>query len=264
MVEDEGAGVEPEGGEGDGGAGDPPSHEASADEGAGLPRRRAGRRDAKESDEPERIQAARNRGVQRQRRGRRKYFDEAAQADFLEWFAATANLDWSAKQAGFNYKTVLKHRMYDARFREGWNRAIEQGYARAEAKRLETKCKKARIGIEGDRDAPEMDDMPPERLDAILREHKRELAGIRKPGRRPRVASNEEVRDALEKSLIAFAEQIRAARAAEAAGGAESDPASDPLHRPADGPEPGRSLPRSDLGLPGAAQPDSPRPGEDQ
>jgi hypothetical protein len=238
MVEDEGEGVEP-GREGDGEAGEG---------GAGLPRRCAARNDGEAADEPpsqaredepERIQAGKRRGVQLQRPGRRKYFDEAAQAEFLEWFAATANLGWSAEQAGFNYKTVLRHRMNDPRFREGWNRAVEQCYARLEAKRLETKRKQAPIGIEGDRDAPEMDEMPPERLDAILREYKRDIAGVKKPGRRPRVASNQEVRDALEQSLIAFAEQIRAGKAAEANGAEEAASSSGAEAASSDGEEQG-------------------------
>lgn len=46
--------------------------------------------------------------------------------------------------------------------------------------------------------------------------------------------------------------------------GAEANPESSrPLHHPADGPESGRSLSQSDLGLPGAVHPVSPRSGED-
>jgi hypothetical protein len=181
----------------DGEGTDPPSPAASADEQAGK------------------IQSGRHRPVQIARTGKRKYFDEAAQAEFLEWFAATGNLAWSAEEAGFNYKTVLRHRMNDERFAEGWDRAVRQCYARLEAKRLETKRKAAPIGIEGDRDAPEMDDMAPERIDAILREYKRGIGGVKKPGRRPRVASNAEVRAALVKSLAAFAERIEARKEGE-------------------------------------------------
>jgi hypothetical protein len=177
---------------------------------AGSPRRCAPR-----DDGLERIQANKHRAVQIARTGGRKLFDEAAQAEFLEWFAATGNLAWSAEEAGFNYKTVLRHRMNDERFAEGWDRAVRQCYARLEAKRLETKRKEAPIGIEGDRDAPEMDDMPPERIDAILREYKRGIGGVKKPGRRPQVASNAEVRAALVKSLAAFAERIKARKASE-------------------------------------------------
>jgi hypothetical protein len=151
-----------------------------------------------------RVQPNKGRRLQVARTGGRKLFDAAAQAVFLEWFAATCNVSWSAERAGFNHKTVLRHRMNDPHFREGWERALAQGYARLEAKQLETKRKEVPIGIEGDWDAPEMDDMDPLLRLQILREHKREIAGVRKPGRRPRVASNIEVREALVIRLRAF------------------------------------------------------------
>lgn len=157
-----------------------------------------------------RIQANRHRVVQIARTGGRKLFDEAAQAEFLEWFAATCNLAWSAEMAGFNYKTVLRHRMNDPAFAADFDRALAQGYARLEAKRLETKRQPLRIGIEGDWDAPETADMPDERIDAILRERGRQLAGEKKAGRPPRVASNAEVREALTGRLRAFRDRIRA------------------------------------------------------
>ena len=198
----------------------------------------------------ERIQPNKNRVVQVARTGGRKLFDEAGKQDFLEWFAATCNASWSAELAGFNYKTVCRHRLTDERFAEAWDRAVRQGYARLDAKRIETKRKALPIGIEGDRDAPDMDDMDPERMDAILREHKREIAGIRKQGRRPRVATNAEVREALVKRLKIFGERAR--RRAAGGGGAmgeekgmsRRDAAArrgddvGPLNRPSDGPPP--------------------------
>ena len=56
-----------------------------------------------------RIQANKHRKLQ-VTQSRRKLFGKEAKKDFLEWFAATANLGWSARMAGFNYKTVLRHR----------------------------------------------------------------------------------------------------------------------------------------------------------
>lgn len=155
-----------------------------------------------------RIHPNKRRRVQAARTGGRKLFDRAAQEVFLEWFAATCNLAWSAEQAGFNYKTVLRHRMNDADFAEGWDRAVRQGYARLEAKRLETKRREAPIGIEGDLDAPEMDDPGPERTDAILLARAKDLAGARKSGRPPTVATNAEVRAALVKRLAAFGVRV--------------------------------------------------------
>ena len=174
--------------------GGPPSHESTADERA-------------------RVQANKHRKVQVARTGGRKLFGKAARRVFLEWFAATCNIKWSAEMAGFNYKTVLRHRMNDSLFAADFDRAMAQGYARLEAKRLETRRREVPIGIEGDWDAPEMDEMEPERMDSILRERGRQLASpesARRQGRRPRVASNAEVKAALAKRLKAFHARERA------------------------------------------------------
>ena len=164
-----------------------------------------------------RLHANKNREVQVARTGGRKLFDDAAKAVFLEWFAATCNLSWAAEMAGFSYKTVLKHRMNDADFADAFDRALAQGYPRLEAKRLETKRQPLAESIEGDWEPPDdMPEMPPERIDAILRERGRQLAGIaagggrKRQGRAPRVASNAEVREALVKRLAAFRARIRA------------------------------------------------------
>ena len=160
-------------------------------------------------DDEGRIQANRHRDIQIARTGGRKLFDVAAKSVFLEWFAATCNLSWAAEMAGFNTRRAPE-RTNDADFAADFDRAMEQGYARLEAKRLETKRQPLRIGIEGDWDAPETADMPDERIDAILRERGRQLAGEKKAGRPPRVASNAEVREALSKRLRAFRDRIRA------------------------------------------------------
>lgn len=161
-------------------------------------------------DGPERIHANRNRQVQVARTGGRKLFDEAAKAVFLEWFAATCNQTWSAELAGFNYKTVCRHRMNDPAFAEAWDRAEEQGVARLRAKQLETKRRPLKIGVEGDWDAPEMDDIDPILASQLLREHegRRRRDGPRKPGRTPRVATNAEVRAALVKRLAVYGVRV--------------------------------------------------------
>ena len=168
-----------------------------------------------------RVQASKHRTLQLTR-SRRKLFGRAAKQDFLEWFAATANLGWSARQAGFNYKTVLKHRMKDPVFAEAYDRALEQGFARLLAQQLETGIEAeadAPIGIEGDRDVPAMQRVDRDFALALLREHGRYLAGpragageARKQGRRPRVATAEEVRREVAKALAAFERRVRAMR----------------------------------------------------
>jgi hypothetical protein len=151
---------------------------------------------------------------------RRKLFGKEAKKDFLEWFAATANLGWSARQAGFNYKTVLRHRMNDAVFAEAYDRALRQGFVRLLGQQLETEIAdgaEAPIGIEGDRDAPAMQKLDRDFALALLREHGRYLAGqpagagvARKQGKRPRVASAAEVRTEMAKALAAFEKRCRA------------------------------------------------------
>ncbi len=179
----------------------------------GLPRREVPRNDG-----VERITPNKHRALQLTQPGKRKLFGKAAKQDFLEWFAATANLGWSARQAGFNYKTVLRHRMNDPVFAEAYDRALRQGFARLLAQQLETKIAEdaaAPIGIEGDRDVPAMQQMDPDRAILLLREHGRYLAGkgagageARKQGRRPRVATNAEVRTELERALRVFQRRI--------------------------------------------------------
>lgn len=178
-----------------------------------LPRRSAPRNDGANCEG--RVQPNKHRTLQLTQ-SRRKLFGRAAKQDFLEWFAATANLGWSARQAGFNYKTVLRHRMNDPVFAADYDRALEQGFGRLLAQQLETKIEgEAPIGIEGDRDAPEMQQIDPERAMLLLRAHGGYLAGrragageARKQGRRPRVATNAEVKTELEKALRVFEKRI--------------------------------------------------------
>src|SRR5438046_3338750 len=87
-------------------------------------------------------QAGCNRRVQVTKRGWNR-FDRAKKKVFLKWFAATANAAASARRAGVGYSTVFDHRMDDARFAEAWDRALEQGYARLEAKNLEMQFEQA-------------------------------------------------------------------------------------------------------------------------
>jgi len=189
-------------------------------------------------DEFERVQANKHREVQVARTGGRKLFDRERRAVFLEWFAATCNVSMSAERAGINYKTAFRHRMNDADFAADWDRAAEQAIARLKAKQLETKAREVRIGIEGDLDAPEMEDIDPAIAATLLREHERRLAGYPKQGRAPRVASNAEVRAALTKALQAFRQRAEARRAGAGIASSSSAEAEGPLHRPSDGSPP--------------------------
>ena len=109
-------------------------------------------------------------------------FDEAAKQDFLEYFAASCNVRWAARRAGFSDKTIYKHLMKDERFREGFGRALEQGYIRLQAELLAKAMGTAAIAIDGDRDGP-TGEIDVELSLTLLREHARGLAMASGAGR---------------------------------------------------------------------------------
>lgn len=86
----------------------------------------------------ERIIRNRNREAQVAPTGRKR-FDAARKRTFLEWFAGTANLSLSARQAGVHYRTVLRHRKDKPGFRADFDEALAQGTARVKAWLMEAK-----------------------------------------------------------------------------------------------------------------------------
>jgi len=148
-------------------------------------------------------QAGANRRLQVTKRGWNR-FDAGRRKTFLKWFAATANAAESARRAGVGYSTVYDHRMADPRFAEAWDRALEQSYARLEAKVVEMQFEQAAGeaiefdgGFEpptdgapsprpsprrGERDSPDAPDAKLVDLTMalqLLRQHKAEVIGIR-------------------------------------------------------------------------------------
>lgn len=114
---------------------------------------------------------------------RRKLFDEAAKAEFLEWFAATANCSLAARKTGFHYRTVIRHWREDEGFGERCEAALRMGYPRLEelALRAAEEALKRALGekIAGDRAPPgEHFRMDPMTALNLLREHKLHLAGL--------------------------------------------------------------------------------------
>lgn len=169
-----------------------------------------------------RVAPNKHRRLQRVAGGGRKLFGETAQRTFLELFAASCNVRWAARAAGFCPQTIYKHLMKDERFREGFGRALEQAYLRLQAELLAEAAGTAMIPIDGDWDGPE-GKIDVELSLTLLREHARGLslasgAGQGKAGRTPRVASNAEVRAALEKGLRAFSARVRSSGADAPAG----------------------------------------------
>jgi hypothetical protein len=179
-------------------------------------------------DELSDYQAGSNRRLQVTKRGWNR-FDAAKQKVFLEWFAATANAKEASRRAGVAYSTVYNHRMNDARFAEAWDRALEQSYARLEAKLLEMQFEQASgdpIEFDGAFEPPDGVLVDPMMAMQLLKQHKAEVMRIR--GERPeelgksrrqkktpiyergRLASDAEMRRALVKSLRAFGARVEA------------------------------------------------------
>lgn len=76
-------------------------------------------------------------GKPRQRAATRRDWTEAKEAKFLEVLTLTCNVTLAAQRAKVGNSTVYVRRARDAAFRDGWARAIAQGYARLEIETLE-------------------------------------------------------------------------------------------------------------------------------
>lgn len=164
--------------------------------------------------DPANYQAGCNRKVQLTTRANRR-FDPAKRKRFLEWFAATSNAKLAARQADVGYSTVYYTRMHDPSFAEAWDQALEQGYARLEAKLLEMQFEAIDKEIEFDPGFEPGDEFPEQQLTdpttalALLRQHRGNTAKGRAAGfASNRVASDEEVRHALAKRLKAFGVRV--------------------------------------------------------
>jgi hypothetical protein len=157
------------------------------------------------------VRPGKHRDMQVARVGKRKLFDRKRRKVFLEWFAATGNCVFSAAKAGVSYKTVWKHRVKDAAFREAFDVAMEQGIVRAKARLMEDKAT-GPIEVDGNLDAVEL--VPPDPvlvLDLVARiEAKKAAPPARRKGRTGRIAGNDEVEKALAKRLALFARRQRA------------------------------------------------------
>ena len=152
------------------------------------------------------------------KRMRRNRFTRERKAVFLTHFAASCDVRASAAEAGMCVWTVYDHRRRDPAFAAAWREAEKAGCALLEAEALRQRIEAMEaidfpIGAIPDPDARRDSDLEFWRTMHLLREHKRSLAGIGKPGRRPRVASNAEVREALTKRLKAFRIRVRSREA---------------------------------------------------
>lgn len=173
-------------------------------------------------DAPARLVAGRGRRLQATRTGERKLFGKQRKETFLQWMAMTGNLGLAAKQAGVCRQTVSKHRLSDPEFEENYRRAIALGLPDLQAKLIRHGKAEAAVDLAGgDAEAADAQPFDPQLALQILREQQRMAeAGSRGPGearkrgRRPRIATNAEVKTALLKALVAFGKRVTAERQA--------------------------------------------------
>ncbi|MEO8455376.1 MAG: hypothetical protein ABI454_09460 [Sphingomicrobium sp.] len=172
-------------------------------------------------------------------------FDAAKKKVFLKWFAATCNAKEAARRAGVGYSTVFDHRASDPLFAERWDAALEQGYARLEAKLVEMQFEQAAgpvLEFDGAFEPPDTKLTDPEMALQLLKQHKAEVTRIRSDqaardnprgrGRikqvpsyeRERLASDAEMRRALVKSLKAFGVRVTKEDLARAAANPSAPP----------------------------------------
>jgi len=178
------------------------------------------------------IQAGANRPAQLVdgRGGNRGKFTVDKQQTFLELFAATCNAKWSARAAGVAYSTVYRHRMHKPAFADGWDRALEQGYARLEMRALQQQFGNVdeeleQIELTGDWDVPDPPVEDPDRALQMLKHyHDRvskiraartarepgELKRERKPAFREPIADDAEIVAALSERLARFGAEVMA------------------------------------------------------
>ena len=150
--------------------------------------------------------------VEKQRKPR---FTRERKRRFLEWFAATCNVRFAARQVGVSQSTAYRNRMSDPDFAEAWGRALDQGYVRLEIKLLEMQFEAVDDPLEFDPGFDPEADFPDQRLVdpptamALLRQHRANSPKGRASGYPgARVASDEEVRLALAKRLKAFGVRV--------------------------------------------------------
>lgn len=166
---------------------------------------------------------------QRRPAGRRGWTAKK-EARFLALLAETCNVSFAAEQARVANSTVYARRAKDAAFRDGWARAIAQGYARLEMETLERAINgEMRTIVLPDKSIVERTEYNDRVALALLRMH-RDTAG--EPERREAIvaALGEEGGDELRDKLIAKLKRVRvtllgAARAEEGGWAAIGPPA---------------------------------------
>lgn len=140
-----------------------------------------------------------------------KWWNEEAEATFLDHLAASCNVAWSAAQAGFSGPTVYHHRRTDANFARRWQEALADGYIRLETELLGTATDFV-ASLREDRELPLKHMSVREAISLLNRHGKGGDPAARGSRFQARPRTLEQVRD----SILAKLEAIEAARRAEA------------------------------------------------
>lgn len=168
-----------------------------------------------------RLGASRNRQLQVTRSGGRKLFGKERKETFLQWFAATGNLGFAAAQAGVTRQTVSKHRLTDPAFEAAYAQAVMLCVPDLQARLHAHVLGSPRLDAAGGLAPPDEKQFDPQLAIQILRELQRYHAGMGtgasaragqglKRGRRPRTATNAEIKAALVKRLAVFGARVAA------------------------------------------------------
>jgi hypothetical protein len=158
------------------------------------------------------------------RQGGRKLFGKERRELFLQWFAATGNLGFAAEQAGVCRQIVSKHRLADPAFEAAYAQAVMLCVPDLQARLHSYVLGRPKLDAAGGLAPPDEGAFDPQLAIQILRELQRYHAMMGaggaggggagsggggtgqalKRGRRPRTATNAEVKAALVKRLVVF------------------------------------------------------------
>lgn len=138
-----------------------------------------------------------------------KRWSDEAEAKFLDALAASCNVTFAAKAAGFSKVAIYNRRRNDPCFAERWQAALAQGYARIEMA-LVARAGDALEGLAIDPDTP-FPEMTVRDAIAILQLHKSSVKGEgAHPGWRARPRSLDEMRGSILTKLEAIETMRRA------------------------------------------------------
>lgn len=159
------------------------------------------------------IRQSRKKRPQRQKTGGAMW-SEAAEEQFFDLLAATANVSLACGETGFTTPTVYRLRRMRPDFAARWAAALDQGYARLEMTLVETA--NASIDQQAFTEPRAIPRMTVEQAMNVLRAHRNEITGTGTgrggPGRRARRRTLDEVRESILRKIEAIDPSLGYAR----------------------------------------------------